>query len=580
MEPGRGLLDGVGAQARQAARTEPALAWRGRHEFHRHRWRVAADAPRRALCHQPRRGYPAAARRRSGAHRQDGSSAEPAGGRSTSRTGDRRLRNSPAACHSGASRRTGVFDFPRCIFRPERHRSLRVRRIGRLPRHVQRGIVHGEGNLRRRRLPGSLRFSKVYFPARAASIPTRSPYRTSTKTCSARDRTRGRESTTSPSSRQSSIFQGVFSGPSGIDPYAFAVSDVYQDMFSEGSYTGKGIYDVAVFQAVLEGRVADNRLLSHDLFEGIYARCGLASDVEVVEAYPSRYDVATARQHRWTRGDCQLLPWILGFPSAVPVLGRAKLLDNPRRSLQFPACVAALVLSWLGPAPLGWTLFLLAAMIFPVAIPLGVRLAPRFADLSSRGYLGAARSDLKSSLSLLALRLIFWADSAWIISDAIWRAVYRMTVSHRHLLEWTATAQSKARASSSWFGTYRRMGGGVFLCVTIAVLLTASPHGFTWIAAPFLLAWACAPAIARLVSRPAPAARLEPLTAGDRHTFRMIARQTWSFFDTFVTGRHNMLPPDNFQEAPNAVVANRTSPTNIGLYLLSVVAVSLKKRKG
>jgi len=371
---------------------------------------------------------------------------------------------------------------------------------------------------------------------------------------------------------ESSIFQSVFSGPSGIDPYAFAVSDVYQDLFGEGSYTGKGIYDVAVFQATLEGRVADNRLLSHDLFEGIYARCGLTSDVEVVEEYPSRYDVATARQHRWTRGDWQLLPWILGFHSAVPALGRVKMLDNLRRSLQFPACVAALVLSWLGPAPLEWTLFLSAAMIFPVAIPLGVRLAPRFADLSSRGYLGAARSDLKSSLSLLALRLVFWADSAWIMSDAIWRALYRMTVSRRHLLEWTATSQSKAGASSGWYGTYRRMGGGVLLCVAIAVLLTASPHGLAWIAAPFLVAWVCAPAIARRVSRPAPAARLEPLTAADRHEFRMMARQTWSFFDTFVTGRHNMLPPDNFQEAPNAVVANRTSPTNIGLYLLSLVA--------
>ncbi len=371
---------------------------------------------------------------------------------------------------------------------------------------------------------------------------------------------------------ESSIFHSVFSGPSGIDPYAFAVSDVYQDMFDEGSYTGKGIYDVAVFQATLEGRVADNRLLSHDLFEGIYARCGLVSDIEVVEDYPSRYDVAMARQHRWTRGDWQLLPWILGFHSAVPALGRAKMLDNLRRSLQFPACVAALVLSWLGPAPLGWTLFLLGAMIFPVAIPLGVRVAPRFADLSSRGYLGAARNDLKASLSLLALRLVFWADAAWVTSDGIWRALYRMTVSHRHLLEWTATPQSRTGGSSTWYGTYRRMSGGVLLCVTIGVLLSVSPHGFAWIAAPFLAAWACAPAIARRVSRPEPAAHLEPLTAGDRHAFRMMARQTWSFFDTFVTSRHNMLPPDNFQEAPNPVVANRTSPTNIGLYLLSLVA--------
>jgi cyclic beta-1,2-glucan synthetase len=370
----------------------------------------------------------------------------------------------------------------------------------------------------------------------------------------------------------SSIFQHVFSGPSGIDPYAFAVSDVYQDMFGEGSYTGKGIYDVAVFEATLHGRVDENNLLSHDLFEGIYARCGLASDVEVVEEYPSRYDVAAARQHRWTRGDWQLLPWILGVRGKVPALGRWKMVDNLRRSLQVPACVLALVFSWMGPAPLAWTLFLSAAMTFPVLIPLCVRLAPRVADFGSRSYFTATRRDLRQSLTLLALRMVFWADQAWVMSDAIWRVLYRMTITRRRLLEWTTTAQSKAGASSKSRNTYRRMAGGILLCVGIAVLLIATSHALPWIAAPFLLAWICAPAVARHVSEPAPAVRLEPLTGADRHVLRMMARQTWSFFDTFVTEGQNMLPPDNFQEVPNAVIANRTSPTNIGLYLLSIVS--------
>jgi cyclic beta-1,2-glucan synthetase len=375
-----------------------------------------------------------------------------------------------------------------------------------------------------------------------------------------------------PVGLDSSIFQSVFSGPSGIDPYAFAVSDVYQDMFGEGSYTGKGIYDVAVFEATLDGRVAENRLLSHDLFEGIYARCGLTSDVEVVEEYPSRYDVATARQHRWTRGDWQLLPWILGFHAKVPALGRWKMLDNLRRSLVIPACVLALVSSWLGSAPLGWTLFLFAAMTLPVIIPLGVRVAPRVADFSRRSYANAALRDIRLSLTMLALRLVFWADQAWVTSDAIWRALYRMTISRRNLLEWTTAAQSKIGASADSFNFYRRMYGGLLLCVGVATLLVGSAHGFPWIAAPFLLAWVWAPTIARYVSSPAPAVRLEPLTAADRYGLRMMARQTWSFFDTFVTAKQNMLPPDNFQEVPNAVIANRTSPTNIGLYLLSIVS--------
>ena len=365
----------------------------------------------------------------------------------------------------------------------------------------------------------------------------------------------------------SSVFQSVFSGPSGIDPYAFAVSDVYQDMFGEGSYTGKGIYDVAVFEATLDGRAGENHLLSHDLFEGIYARCGLASDIEVVEEYPSRYGVAAARQHRWTRGDWQLLPWILGLHDKLPALGRLKMLDNLRRSLLVPACVIALVVGWMGPAPLAWTVFLLGAMSLPVLLPLCMHLRPRFADLSSRSYFSAARRDIRQALLLLALRLIFWADNAWLMSDAVARSLYRMSITRRNLLEWTASAQSKAGASSRSGNFNRWMYGGTSLCLGIAALLAASSHRFPWMAGPFLLAWACAPAIARYVSTPAPAVRLEPLTGAERDALRLMARQTWSFFDTFVTAKQNMLPPDNFQEIPNAIIANRTSPTNIGLYL-------------
>jgi cyclic beta-1,2-glucan synthetase len=371
---------------------------------------------------------------------------------------------------------------------------------------------------------------------------------------------------------ESSHFQNTFSGPCGIDPYAFAVSDLYQDLFGEGSYTGKGIYDVAVFEATQAGRVGENELLSHDLFEGIYARCGLASDVEVVEEYPARYDVARAREHRWTRGDWQLLPWILGLHGKVPALGRLKMVDNLRRSLQIPACLLALLLCWMGPAPLAWTLFVFAAMALPVAIPLAARLTPRVADFAGRSYLRNSGIEVRQALSLLTLRLIFWGDSSWIVGDAIGRALYRMTISRRHLLEWTSTAQSKVGAMPNLKDFCRRMAGGTVLTFGSAALLAASARGMAWIAAPFLIAWTCAPAVARWVSRPGPRVRTVPLTEADRRALRMIARQTWGFFETFVTERQNMLPPDNFQEMPDAVIANRTSPTNIGLYLLSIVA--------
>ncbi|MHB8475132.1 MAG: GH36-type glycosyl hydrolase domain-containing protein [Steroidobacteraceae bacterium] len=375
-----------------------------------------------------------------------------------------------------------------------------------------------------------------------------------------------------PVGHQGSFFQRVFSGPSGIDPYAFAVSDVYQDMFGEGSYSGKGIYDVNAFEATLANRVGDNRLLSHDLFEGIYARCGLASDIEVVEEYPPRYAVATARQHRWTRGDWQLLPWVLGAYPSLPPLGRWKMFDNLRRSLLVPAVLAGFALCWLGSAPLGWSLFFLASIVLPPLLPFIVAQLPRFADFTREGYVRTLSREAKAAAALIGLRLVFWADQAWSMSDAIVRTLYRLCISRRNLLQWTTTAQSHARASDTMLGAYRRMSGSLLLVSGLTLLLLAAGRGVPWIAVPLLLTWLCAPLIARSVSLPARAARRQSLTADDRHRLRIMARQTWSFFDTFVTAEQNMLPPDNFQEIPNAIIANRTSPTNIGLYLLSVVS--------
>ncbi len=374
-----------------------------------------------------------------------------------------------------------------------------------------------------------------------------------------------------PVGHEASFFQRVFSGPSGIDPYAFAVSDVYQDMMGEGSYSGKGIYDVAAFETSLANRVGDNRLLSHDLFEGTFARCGLASDVEVVEEYPSRYEVATARQHRWTRGDWQLLPWVLGAQSMTP-LGRWKMFDNLRRSILLPAVVLGLALCWLLFAPPAWSLFFFGAIALPALLPFLVSQLKQVAQFARRSYLRTLTKEASQTASLIALRLVFWADQAWTMTDAIVRTLYRLAISRRNLLQWTTTAQSNVGAASTIWGYYRRMSGSVLLVSSLTALLALKTHRIPWVAAPFLLAWLVAPLVARSVSNPARLPRRQALTHEDRHRLRIMARQTWSFFDSFVTPEQNMLPPDNFQEIPNAVIANRTSPTNIGLYLLSVAA--------
>ena len=190
-----------------------------------------------------------------------------------------------------------------------------------------------------------------------------------------------------PTGRDGSIFQRVFSSAAGIDPYAFAVSDVYQDLLDEGSYSGKGIYDVDVFEAALAGRVPDDTLLSHDLFEGTFARAGLVSDIELVEEFPSRYDVAAGRQHRWARGDWQLLPWILGRPhnsdrsgsaDLMPPLGRWKMIDNLRRTLSAPMTLAALVAGWRLPlaAAAMWTAFIVATVATAPMLPFVTRNHP------------------------------------------------------------------------------------------------------------------------------------------------------------------------------------------------------------
>ena len=391
-----------------------------------------------------------------------------------------------------------------------------------------------------------------------------------------------------PVGREGSLFQRIFSSSSGIDPYSGAVSDVYQDLFDEGSYTGKGIYDVDAFEAALDGRVRDSTLLSHDLFEGTFARAGLASDIEVVEEFPARYDVAAARQHRWTRGDWQLLPWIFGGgdgprergarphrdATALPVIGRWKMLDNLRRSLSAPASVAALVGGWTLPWPAAaiWTAFILATIALPALIPVMAAVLPRRARVTARSHVLALAADLRLALSLTALQVVFLAHQAWLMADAIGRTLFRLAVSRRNLLDWVTSGQSMVSARLETPGFYRHMSGGVAIALLAAIVVWLFGRDAWPAAAPFVLAWVAAPAIARWASlSPRVAGRLQFADA-DARELRQVARLTWRYFEMFVTPLDNMLPPDNFQEDPNAVIAHRTSPTNIGLYLLSAVS--------
>lgn len=387
-----------------------------------------------------------------------------------------------------------------------------------------------------------------------------------------------------PVGRRGSLFQRIFSSLNGIDPYAAAISDHYQDLFGEGTYAGKGIYDIDAFELALAGRVPDGTVLSHDLFEGNFARAALASDVELVEDFPSRYDLDALRHHRWARGDWQLLPWLLGRGHAatdasrvngvVPAVGRWKMLDNLRRTLVAPLMVLSLVIGWALPftASLVWTLFNAALLLAPPLFPIITALWPTQTGIRVSSHMRKLLAEARRALVLAALTGSFLAHQAWMLIDAILRTLWRLWFSHTHLLQWVPAAQTSVAPRLTLAGSFRRMAGAPVLAVAgIAVALGAG-DGNWLLCLPFTLPWLLSPLIAERISRPTQDQELEDLDEEAETILRLTARRTWRYFERFVTADDNMLPPDNFQETPAPVLARRTSPTNIGLYLLSVVA--------
>ena len=383
-----------------------------------------------------------------------------------------------------------------------------------------------------------------------------------------------------PIGREGSLFQRIFSSMTGIDPYDSAVSDVYQDLFGEGSYAGKGIYDIDAFESALADRVPDGSLLSHDLFEGTFARAGLVSDIEVVEEFPSRYDVSAARNHRWARGDWQLLPWLLGRrdvaqrgSGSLPLIGQWKMADNLRRTLSAPSSVLALMAGWLLPlnAALVWTAFIVTTIALPALLPVIAAITPR-RGIVARSHLRALGHDLVLACAQITLLITFLADQAWLMTDAIVRTLYRLVVSRRNLLEWVTAAQAQLSSRLGLVGVYRRMSASVLIALLAVACVAFGGFATLWLALPFVILWMAAPAIAlRISESPLVAGRLS-VSAADHHDLRLVARRTWRFFETFVTTEDHALPPDNYQEDPQPVVAHRTSPTNIGLYLLCAIS--------
>jgi cellobiose phosphorylase len=377
-----------------------------------------------------------------------------------------------------------------------------------------------------------------------------------------------------------SLYSRLFGNGGGVDPYTRAVSDIYQDLFQQGSFIGKGIYDVDAFTRALEGRLPDNRILSHDLIEGSYARSGLLSDVELYEQYPSRYSADVKRRHRWIRGDWQLLPWLVPWTrnlsgewtrNRLGIMARWKLFDNLRRSLEPLALLLILAWGWFASsAPLAWTLTVIVLLVVqPVLKAFTDALHPTLKvpyGLFLRGLLDGLLQDL----ARVGATLTWLPFEMYYSVDAIARSLWRITVSKRQLLQWQPSREVERRSENRLSQRYREMWAGPVLAVVVASALIKAPLTLA-VATPLLLCWLAGPWIAWRLSS-APKHRHFAPSVQTLGFLRVLSRRTWAFFDEFVGPQDNWLAPDNIQEQPKAAVAHRTSPTNMGMALLAHLA--------
>ncbi|MFC5438246.1 GH36-type glycosyl hydrolase domain-containing protein [Rhodanobacter umsongensis] len=383
-----------------------------------------------------------------------------------------------------------------------------------------------------------------------------------------------------PSSARSRYAQ-LYGSDAGIDPYTQMVSDVYQDVFREGSFIGKGIYAVDAFELSLDGRFPENRILSHDLVEGCHARAGLLSDVQLFEEYPARYGADIKRRHRWIRGDWQLLPWLLPWaPTArdgwrrnpLTALSRWKILDNLRRSLVPTSLLVLLVTGWLAISPVfSWTLAVLSMVLVPPLLSALLELVQKPRDVQIDQHLRAGFKAGMQHFARMALGLAWLPHEMLYQLDAIGRTLWRMGISRRHLLQWQTSSEVERRGSNAPAALWRLMWIGPLLAALLGVALMLERPMALLLAAPLLLLWLLSPTLAWWVSQPRKADEFAPTPAQTRF-LRELARRTWAFFETHVGPAEHWLPPDNLQERPGPVIAHRTSPTNIGMALLANLA--------
>ncbi len=380
-----------------------------------------------------------------------------------------------------------------------------------------------------------------------------------------------------PTSANRSKFSQIFAGDVGFDLYTLAVSDVYQDLFAEGSYVGKGIYDVAGFEKSLAEQVKENTLLSHDLFEGTYGRAALVTDIILYEEYPSTYLVYARRLRRWIRGDWQLLPWLFPFVETekgiarnpLSLINRWKVFDNLRRSLLAPTSILLLIAAWLvlPGQPLVWTILVLLTPALPIILHIRQNI----------GQLPLKKLVEPSKLPVLrwTLATLFLPYESFLALGAIAVTLTRLLVTRKHMLQWTTAAHTARlfRLDAKKYEIRAEIAVAlVITALTGVVVFLVNPSAMP-VAGPLLLAWMASPQIAYWISEPiVHKSTSTPLSETQRKQLQRLARRTWAFFEQFAGPEDHWLPPDHFQESPRGNVAHYTTPTNIGMFLLSTLS--------
>ena len=373
-----------------------------------------------------------------------------------------------------------------------------------------------------------------------------------------------------------SLYARMQGNVKGIDPYTRLSSDVYQDLFNEGSFIGKGIYDVDSFERAFEGQFRENRILSHDLLEGCYGRSGLISDVSLYEEDPAQYSQDIRRHHRWIRGDWQIAAWMMPFfrdakgqwtKNRLSALSRWKIFDNLRRSLLPLSLLALLVLGWLVlPNAWSWTLAITLIILLSPIVASGWHLINKPEGIALKAHVSEVADNLRFTLIRFVFSLAILPYEAWVYTDAVIRSLWRMNISHRHLLQWTPSAVARAsRKGIGW--VYLSMAISPLAALACVLLLREHPQALG-VTAPIIILWILSPALIWQLGKPGKEEKPN-LTGEELRFLHSVTRKTWAFFEQYITAESNWLPPDNLQENAGEIIAHRTSPTNMGLSLLA-----------